>query len=143
MNPESPLPYRKSPRLKDYDYSQEGAYFVTICTQNRLHLFGDISGDTMELNPAGIMVSDWWEKLPSKFADIELDLTVVMPNHFHGIVIRNALAESTPNDAGQRVAARATPTLGTIVGSFKSKSINDTIAHIKENRLDIDRKSVV
>jgi hypothetical protein len=56
---------------------------------------------------------------------------------FHGIVIINELDQSRTNDAGQRVAARATPTLGTIIRAFKSKSVNDTIAHIEENRLDM------
>lgn len=66
-----------------------------------------------------------------------LDEYVIMPNHFHGIVIISESDQSKTNDAGQRVAARATPTLGMIIGSFKSKSINDTIAHIEENQLDM------
>ena len=90
-----------------------------------------------DLTSIGEIVDRNWRELPERFPVVSLDEYVIMPNHFHGIVIINALAESTPNDAGQRVAARATPTLGTIVGSFKSKSINDTIAHIKENRLDM------
>ena len=85
----SQLPQRKSPRLKDYDYSQEGAYFVTVCVQDRLSLFGHVEGDTMTLNPAGESVAYWWQELSNRYEDIQLDLWVVMPNYFHGIVYIN------------------------------------------------------
>ena len=80
---------RKSPRLRDYNYSEEGAYFVTICTQNRLHLFGDILNDEMVRNALGNIVHDWWLKVEQKYDDITLDDFVVMPNHLHGIVVIN------------------------------------------------------
>jgi putative transposase len=89
MNNNKQFPQRKSPRLRDYDYAQEGAYFVTVCVQRRLHLFGQVVDGDMRLNPAGSMVADWWQKLPGKFPDVDIDLYVVMPNHFHGIVIIN------------------------------------------------------
>lgn len=85
----SKLPYRKSPRLKGYDYSTEGAYFVTVCVQDRRSLLGQIEDDTMALNSAGIMAGDWWRELSNKFDDIQLDFFVVMPNHFHGIIVIN------------------------------------------------------
>jgi REP element-mobilizing transposase RayT len=73
-------------RLKDYDYSQSGAYFITICVEGGLHLFGTIPDQDMILNDAGEMISNWWAKIPEKFPGIELDLSVVMPNHMHGII---------------------------------------------------------
>jgi REP element-mobilizing transposase RayT len=84
---EHTFPRRKLMRLQGYDYSQEGAYFVTICVEHRLHLFGNIENESMLLNPAGDMIALWWEKISQKYADVELDHWVVMPNHFHAIVV--------------------------------------------------------
>lgn len=79
--------HRRAMRLKDYDYSQNGAYFVTICVQNRLCLFGEIVDQEMQMNSAGEVIYEWWQKLPEKFSSISLDTAIVMPNHFHGIVL--------------------------------------------------------
>lgn len=81
--------HRKSPRLQGYDYSQEGAYFVTVCVQGRLSLFGCIEYQSFIASPAGRMVAYWWQQLPHKFPDVQLDGWVVMPNHFHGILCIN------------------------------------------------------
>ncbi len=77
---------RKSIRLKGYDYSQTGLYFITICVQNRLCLFGEIIDGEMKLNDAGKMVDHEWMKLPERFKNIHLHEYVVMPNHFHAIL---------------------------------------------------------
>ena len=79
--------HRRSIRLKNYDYSWSGMYFVTICVQNRELLFGKIVGDEMHLNEAGQMVQSVWGTLPERFSNFESDEFVVMPNHFHGILI--------------------------------------------------------
>ena len=78
--------HRRSVRLKGYDYSHDGYYFVTICTQNRRCLFGEIKNRAMILNDAGKMIDCWWNKLKNKYANIEIDEYVVMPNHCHGII---------------------------------------------------------
>ncbi len=78
---------RQSPRLPEYDYSQQGAYFVTACVQGRLCLFGKVIDGGMQLNQAGIAVERWWKELERKFPPAKIDeYYVVMPNHFHGIV---------------------------------------------------------
>ena len=77
---------RRSIRLKNYDYSQKGIYFVTICTQNHACLFGKILDGIMKLNEYGIIIRNEWVKLATTRDEIELDEFVVMPNHFHGIV---------------------------------------------------------
>lgn len=77
---------RRSIRLKRYDYSLPGAYFVTIVTQGRLSLFGEVVAAEMHLNDVGRMVETWWLRLPTKFDGILLDGYVIMPNHLHGIV---------------------------------------------------------
>src|SRR4030095_4177746 len=83
--------HRKSIRLKDYDYTQLGAYFVTICTQNRECLFGGIFNGEMELNEKGQIVGECWKFIPNHFSGVELDEYVIMPNHFHGIITTRTL----------------------------------------------------
>ena len=78
---------RRSIRLQGYDYASDGAYFVTICVQNKECLLGDIKNGGMVLNDAGKMVQKWWKKLETKFSNITLDEHVIMPNHFHGILM--------------------------------------------------------
>jgi REP element-mobilizing transposase RayT len=78
--------YRHSIRLQGYDYSQAGAYFVTIVTHNRACPFGDITSVEMRLNAAGEMIEKWWLELERKFPSVTLGAHVVMPNHFHGII---------------------------------------------------------
>ena len=78
--------HRRSIRLKEYDYSQPGLYYITICTQNRLCLFGRIENGKMILNDAGRMVENEWLKMPVRFTNIALHEYVVMPDHFHAIL---------------------------------------------------------
>ena len=78
--------HRRSTRLKGYDYSSSGVYFVTICTHQRECLFGKIKDGTMALNKFGQIVAEEWERSLTMRQNIELDTSVVMPNHFHGIV---------------------------------------------------------
>ena len=84
------LPCRKSIRLKNYDYSDNGYYFVTICTQNREKLFGEIVGATLSGRPNNPdkIVTKWLLKLENKFKDIKIDEYIVMPNHVHFIIKR-------------------------------------------------------
>ena len=84
FNPD--IHHRRSIRLQEYDYSANGAYFVTICTQGRECLFGDSVDGVMRLNDAGQMLETWWQKLPTKFDAVKVDAHIIMPNHFHGIV---------------------------------------------------------
>jgi putative transposase len=88
MNQYNPqIHHRRSIRLKGYDYTQCGAYFVTICTQGRVCLFGDVMDGEMVLNPFGRVVATYWERLPRHFPRVQLGTWVVMPNHVHGIII--------------------------------------------------------
>ena len=80
-------PRRRSLRLRRYDYSRTGAYFITICTQGRVCLFGKISNGTMALTDAGQMVKIVWNEMPKFYPGIEIDEFFVMPNHIHGIIV--------------------------------------------------------
>lgn len=87
MNPYNPhIHHRRSIRLKGYDYTQAGLYFITICCQDRICRFGDVINGEMILNDAGTMVENEWLKLPERFQNIQLHEYVVMPNHFHAIM---------------------------------------------------------
>lgn len=78
--------HRKSIRLKGYDYSREGAYFITICTKGTECLFGEISEGIMRINLLGEMIRKWWVELTHRFNNIGLDEFIIMPNHIHGII---------------------------------------------------------
>ena len=112
---------RRSIRLKDYDYSQAGAYFVTACTRNRECILGDVQNGNVVLNEIGQIVERTWIQLPSYFKTIDIDKFVVMPNHIHGIIMLTNHCRGGVTPPLQR------PTLGQIVAYFKyqaTKSIN-------------------
>jgi len=80
-----------SARLHNWDYSSNGAYFITICTQNKEHYFGTINDGKMVLSEIGKLVEQFWIEIPNQFLFIELGNFVIMPNHVHGIIIINKL----------------------------------------------------
>jgi putative transposase len=113
---------RRSIRLRGYDYTQAGAYFVTVCAYQRQCLFGAAIEGQMALNDMGRTAQACWDEIPAHFPHVELDTFVVMPNHVHGIIV--------VTDTGRGTACRA-PTaesfgkpvpgsLSSIVRSFKS-----------------------
>jgi putative transposase len=147
----STMPRRRSLRLESYDYAMAGAYFVTVCTQDRACLFGDVVAGAMCLNEAGEMVAALWDDIASRFSGVEIDQFVVMPNHLHGILILPD-ADATANAATTRGATtRVAPTmdgpvgaplvgaptpvapvrLGDVVGAFKSMTTVGYIDGVK------------
>jgi putative transposase len=101
-------PQRKNPRLSGYDYSQNGAYFVTICTHERQQFFGYIADGEMHLSPIGQIVDSHWQDLPHHFPHVNAEVYVIMPNHLHGMVL-------IEDDHRSKSA-----TLGTLIGTFKA-----------------------
>lgn len=79
--------HRRSIRLKGYDYTQPGAYFVTICTSKREHVFGHIQDEKMHLNRYGEVVQFNWNNLPKIYPHVQLDEFIIMPDHIHGIIM--------------------------------------------------------
>jgi len=126
---------RRSIRLKGYDYSQAGGYYVTIVTQLRESFLGKICGGEMIFNDAGRMVNIEWGSLQERFPNIETDAFQVMPNHLHGIII---IHNHEPVGAGlvpahaTRATTRVAPTLGEIVGAFKSITTHKYIQGVDE-----------
>src|SRR4051794_1453817 len=78
---------RKSPCISNYDYTQADTYFVTLTTSVPWPFFGQVVTGQMKHNPAGDMLAEWWQRVPSKFPSVHLDAFVVMPNHLHGVVL--------------------------------------------------------
>ena len=112
---------RRSIRLSGYDYTQPGAYFVTICTFQRQCLFGDITADTMRSSALGEVVADAWRAIPGHDPHVDLDSFIVMPNHVHGILrIREYVGakHASPLHLGPRGTSRGS--LSAIVQAFKS-----------------------
>jgi len=116
------LPERQSIRLDDYDYSQPGGYFITICTQFHKCLFGEIIDGKMVLNDAGQIARDEWLKSAEIRDEIKLNEYVIMPNHIHGIVtITDKLTETGERHSPLRVAGGAvSQSIGSLVAGYKS-----------------------
>lgn len=115
-NPE--IHHRRSIRLKGYDYSSQGAYFVTLCVQNRKNLFGSIDNGILNLNEAGNMILKWYRELENKFPALKCEEVIVMPNHFH------CIWHITAQDAETNIP--------TIAQWFKTMTTNEYIHGVKE-----------
>jgi putative transposase len=114
-------PQRQSLRLRGYDYTQCGAYFVTFCAWERRSLFGEILDGQLRLNALGSVVEEAWFVLPTHFPSVELDASVVMPNHMHGVVIIGVAAQHAAPSRPSPAKFAVTPgSLGANVRSFKS-----------------------
>ena len=144
--------HRRSIRLKGYDYSQAGAYFITICCKDMKCSFGKIENDEMILSEFGQIAFDEWIKLGERFANFELDVFQIMPNHMHGIAVlvdvleisKNAENENKMNNIRDavgdeikgnepemdviRTSSSATPaTMGDMMGAYKSIVANECL----------------
>ncbi len=109
----SDLPNRKLNRLKEYDYSTGGYYFVTICALGKEHHFGRVENEKMIKNNYGNIVEKQWLWLHQSYQYVELDYYVVMPNHFHGIIII---------DTSLKTSNVKTKSLSELIGAFKTTS---------------------
>jgi REP element-mobilizing transposase RayT len=123
--------HRRSIRLKGYDYTQPGAYFVTLVTADRACLFGEILEGEIWPNPIGKIVEKCWYDLERHFPTISLDEFILMPNHLHGIICMGEASASLKRNFQPVFAADASPqrpigtapgSLGAIIQNFKSVS---------------------
>jgi REP element-mobilizing transposase RayT len=114
---------RRSIRLKGYDYSSAGAYFITICTHRHVYLFGNIVDEEMQLNKVGRIVANEWKKTEVIRKEVKLDEWVIMPNHLHGIVFINRTEDWYCSRGDRPVALTAglqPRSIGAMVAGFKS-----------------------
>jgi len=125
MNGENQKHNRHSIRLKGYDYSEEGAYFVTIVTHDREMLFGKVVDGEMVLNEYGEIVKSTWFDLRDHIDNVELDEFFVMPNHFHGLIIINPLvgvgSKPTPENFNNSEIRTGLPTRNERLEAQKSR----------------------
>ncbi len=137
MKYNSDIHHRRSIRLKGYDYLQAGLYFITICTQNRLHFFGEIQNGEMVLNDAGMMINTVWDEIPIYYNGFNLHEFVVMPNHVHGIIqiIPNPVGATTGAGGvgGLSHVSVAPLSLSDIVHRFKTLTTKQYTDGVKNN----------
>ena len=124
FNPD--IHHRRSIRLPDYDYSGDGAYFVTLCAHERECLFGEAGDGRVVMNPHGRIVLEAWLDIPRHYPQVFLDEFVVMPNHMHGIIVINnpvgaQFIAPESADAMNQGAMNRAPTVGAIVRAFKAR----------------------
>jgi putative transposase len=112
-------PRRRSIRLRDFDYAQNRAYFVTICAAQRLCLFGDVVEGRTQLSAIGLVVAASWQDLPHHTPALMLDAWVIMPNHLHGIVVLPGTV-ATPTTRSSPPHGPKPQSLGAVVRGFKS-----------------------
>jgi REP element-mobilizing transposase RayT len=122
---------RHSIRLKEYDYSKSGLYFVTICCENRKCLFGKIDDSQMVLNDAGVMANECWMDIPKHFPNTVLHEYAIMPNHVHGIIeITNTENSSIPDISHKKRAKDVSPLRGDSLASQMFCGTSKTIGSI-------------
>ena len=110
---------KSSPRLRGYEYSLPGGYFVTICTYKRVNSFGEVLDREMLLNRAGEIAQSAWRDLPNHYVNIQLDHYVVMPNHLHGIIF---IKETDRRDRFLNLSLQKQHGLSEIVRGYKTWS---------------------
>ncbi len=108
----------KKIRLQKYDYSQPGYYFVTICTKDKAEYFGKIKNGLMCLNQVGDIAEAIWKQIPASYSSVDLDYSIVMPNHLHGIIIIKP-HDGMPGHAATGLHALTPGSLPSIVNHFK------------------------
>ena len=109
---------RKRNRLQYYDYSQNGYYFVTVCTWQKINHFGKIKNGFMSLNKFGLIVQKQWIWLSIQYPYVDLDDFIVMPNHIHGIIIINDNSVGNGRDR----SLRKIKSISELIGAFKTTS---------------------
>ena len=108
-----------SNRLQKWNYSWNGAYFITICTHSKALYFGNIANVKMQLSEVGILANSLWHELKDHSNNVELGEFVVMPNHVHGILILNGL-NTVPTEQQTRFQNQGKNTISSIIGGYKS-----------------------
>ena len=129
------MPYRHSRRnlrLRGWDYSSPGAYFITVCAKDRLDVFGEIVGGEMRQSEIGEIVANTWRWLPSQYPHVILDEWCVMPDHLHGILVLtdreefpddgSTVGDHTEPDGDRDTARRSRKAVGRLIGAFKTVS---------------------
>lgn len=117
---------RRSIRLRGYDYSRPGYYFITICTKNRECIFGEIRNGNLMLNAYGMLAQKEWRNTETIRDNVTIDRFVVMPNHIHGIIeikygsVAGAYRDTPLRENGKTAFRSPSGNVGAIIRGFKS-----------------------
>jgi putative transposase len=120
----------ESARLKNWDYGSNGAYFITICTKDREHYFGNIENKQMVLSEMGKLAHQFWEEIPTHFPFIELGNFVVMPNHTHGVLIIDKKTINGRDAINRAPTINRVPTIGGGITGNHNPMFHDNISRI-------------
>lgn len=134
--------HRRSIRLSEYDYTQAGAYFVTLCTWNRECLFGEVVDGEMRLSEWGRIAAQEWQRTPDVRLGVKLDAFVVMPNHIHGIILIDPVADD-PVGATRRVAPTEPPTLNHLAAPPEPPTLNHLGAPADSPPVEMNRPTAL
>ena len=115
---------RRSIRLQKYDYSNQGAYFITLCTWNRESILGSVLNSVMQLSRFGDIVMRCWQDLPNHYSNIAMDEIVIMPNHLHGIIWVNSNIDRTGLKPAPTGKQHGLPEIDRALKTFSSRQIN-------------------
>ena len=123
-------PQRKSLRLKHYDYTQNGFYFITICIQNKTCLLGEIIDKNMILNEAANMIHTIWHEIPQYYKGFKVHEFVIMPNHIHGII---EIVSRRELEGGHRGPPLQDLSIADVIQRFKTLTTNRYIHGVKHH----------
>ena len=127
MRDDAPERRRRSIRLRHYDYSRAGAYFITVCTRNKECLLGDVVAGRMYLNEVGRLAQAAWEELPLHYSHVDLDVWTIMPNHVHGIVVLTDVGagfKPAPTNSDSDAVRHGLPEVVRAFKTFSARHIN-------------------
>ena len=127
----------ESHRLKGWNYASNGCYFLTFCTQNRVHWFGDIEHGKMVLSDMGKIVNEQWIKSFEIRDELFAGEFVVMPNHIHGIVVIDGITPVETNGRSSLPLKRKPKSISSFMAGVKSATVNKIDNYIDSNKLDI------
>ncbi|MDR2554129.1 MAG: hypothetical protein LBC64_01765 [Fibromonadaceae bacterium] len=147
---------RHSIRLRSHNYAGIGAYFVTVCCQNRMHYFGEIENEKMIFNDYGNIAYNEWKKLSERYLETKFDIFQIMPDHIHGIIEINvgatlAVAQfhndaqthdgttANANTNANGATARVAPTIGRIIGAYKSLVFTKCLEISNQNKCGLGK----
>ncbi len=135
------LPERKIARMRAYDYRQNGAYAVTICTHKRRLAFGHVENGEVRLHPFGHVAQEHWLAIPSHYPNVSLDGFIVMPNHLHGILFleNEAVASLAEELELRRFGKPLSGSLSTIIGNYKS-GVSREIGRLRGSKTEVWQK---
>ena len=138
--------HRRSIRLEGYDYSRSGAYFITICTHNRESMFGEIVDGEMFLSELGHIARSYWYHLENQHPNLEIDESIVMPNHLHGIIVLLESTSKQQKPLSEIIRGFKTFSARQINRARKQQGISvwqrDYYEHIIRDEIELDRTRV-